>query len=244
MAGFLIVAILVVSGAGYLIFASNQRTPPPQGVTSTTSGSSAGVTSLTLTADSTIPPTPNWTYQGLVSAVLNSSEVHEQIINAYYYTIARYGASPSSGNETQLFAVVYVIGAQTITGDWTTGYNETYEGQLIFNVTVQYTNPSTYDVTGTTIMSLANESNQISFGATQKQAIGIALANSTVKADIGGMAYFVWFADSQVNDSAAGYWVQLSQVNGYRNLGILVNSDLTEVVEVVTSTSYPNIGAP
>jgi hypothetical protein len=119
----------------------------------------------------------------------------------------------------------------------------TYTGQQFFNATVQYTEPSTYNVTGVTVTALANQPYQISFDATQEQAIGVALANSTVKADIGGMAYFVTFADSQVNGTL-GYWVQIDQVNGYRTLQVLVNSDLTEVSEVIASTSYPNMGAP
>lgn len=191
---------------------------------------------------STTTQSISWDYQGLASAVLNSSEVEPQIANAYYHIIMRYGASPP-GNGTQLFADVYVVGAQTVSGNWTTGYTMTLTGQQILNVTAQYTKPSTYTITGMTVMNLTNQSNQISFNATQKQAIGIALANSTVRADIGGMAYFVRFADSQVNDSL-GYWVWIGQVNGYRNLAVLVNSDLTEVTEVVVSTSPPNLGWP
>jgi hypothetical protein len=168
--------------------------------------------------------------------------VKPHITNAYYYLVMRDGAA-SPGNGTQLFADVYVVGAQTVTGNWTTGYTMTYTGRQIFNGTVQYTEPSTYNVTGIAVTSLANQSYQITFDATQEQAIGVALANSTVKADIGGMAYFVTFADPQVNGTL-GHWVQIRQVNGYRSLGVLVNSDLTEVSEVVASTSYPNIGGP
>ena len=120
----------------------------------------------------------------------------------------------------------------------------TYAGRQVFNVTVQYTEPSTYNVTGVAVESLADQSYPISYGATQQQAIGVALANSTVKADLGGMAYYVWFADPQVNDSVSGYWVQIGQINGYRSLEILVNSDLTEVSEVTASDSYPNLGGP
>ncbi len=128
------------------------------------------------------------------------------------------------------------MGAQTVAGNWTTGYTVTLTGRQIFNVTVQYTKPSTYNVTRVTATNLADQSSQISFDSTQKQAIGVALANSTVKADISGMAYFVGFANSQVNRSVSGYWVQIGQVNGYRIVGVLVNSDLTDVLKVVTST--------
>lgn len=233
--GLLIVVILVAAGAGYLIGTSSHRT--------TTTESSPGISSDTIYG-STIPiPPPNWSYQGLASAVINSSEVKPHVTNAYYYFIMRYGAaSPSNG--TQLFADIYVVGAQTVAGNWTTGYTVTLTGRQILNVTVQYAKPSTYNVTGVTVTNLADQSNQNSFDETQKQAIGVALANSTVKADISGMAYFVGFADSQVNSSASGYWVQISQVNGYRSVGVLVNSDLMEVLKVVTSTSYPNLGAP
>src|SRR5208282_3859874 len=206
-----------------------------------TSENSLGTSSTTITGSTTLPPI-SWSYQGLVSAVTNSSEVKPHVTNAYYYFVMRYGAASPDG--TQLFADVYVVGAQTVTGNWTTGYTMTYAERQIFNATVQYAEPSTYTVTEVAVTNLANQSYQNSFNATQKQAIGVALANSTVKADIGGMVpYFVTFADSQVNGTL-GYWVQISQVNGYKNLGVLVNSDLTEVSEVVATTSYPNIGAP
>jgi len=91
---------------------------------------------------------------------------------------------------------------------------------------------------------LADSSSQTSFNATQKQAIGVALANSTVKADIVGMHYYVGFVDSQVNDSAPGYWVMIGQVNGYRSLAVLVNPGLTAVSKVIASDSPPNIGWP
>jgi len=234
--GLLIVGILVAAGAGYLISTSNQ---PTSSLTTT-----GVLTDSCPYCGSTIPtPPPSWSYQGLTAAVTNSSEVKPHIADAYYYIVMRYGAA-SPGNGSQLFEDVYVIGAQTVTGNWTTGYNETLTGQQIFNATVQYTEPSTYKVTGVTVKDLADSSSRASFNATQKQAIGVALANSTVKADIGGMDYYVGFVDSQVNGSAPGYWVMIGQVNGYRSLGILVNPGLTAVSKVVTSDSPPNIGWP
>jgi hypothetical protein len=179
----------------------------------------------------------------LTDAVTNSSEVKPHLVSAYYYIVMRYGTT-SPGNGTQLLEDIYVIGAQTVTGNWTTGYNETLTGQQIFNATVQYTEPSTYNVTGVTVKDLADSSSQSSFNATQKKAIGVALVNSTVKADIAGMDYYVGFVDPQVNGSAPGYWVMIGQVNGYRSLAVLVNPGMTEVSKVVTSDSPPNIGWP
>jgi hypothetical protein len=190
----------------------------------------------------TITPSTSisWDYQSLVSAIINSSEVKPDIANAYYYSVEREGAA-SPGNGTQLFAEFYVVGVQTVSGNWTTGYTVTYAGRQILNVTVQYTQPSTYNVTGMTVANLTDLSYQGgSYNTIQKQVIEVALANSTVRADIGGMAYYVDFADSQINGT--GYWVQISQVNGYKILEVTVNSDLTEVLEVVTYTSYPRLG--
>jgi hypothetical protein len=87
----------------YLTGAVNQRT--------TSSESSLGLPSTT-TYTTTLPPI-SWSYQGLTSAVLNSSEVNPHIAGAYYHFIARYGVTPA-GNGTQLFADVYVVGAQTV----------------------------------------------------------------------------------------------------------------------------------
>lgn len=199
-------------------------------------------TSTTVSGSTSVQP-QTWSYQGLTAAVTNSSEVKPHLVDAYYYIVMRYGAA-SSGNGNQLFEDIYVIGAQAVTGNWTTGYNETLTGQQIFNATVQYTEPSTYNVTSVTVKNLVDQSAQVSFDATQKQAIEVALANSSVKADIGGMNYYVGFADSQVNDSAPGYWVMISQINGYRSLGVLVDPDLTGVSMILTSDSPPNIGWP
>jgi hypothetical protein len=150
----------------------------------------------------------------------------------------------SSSNGTQLFADVYIIGAQSVTGNWTTGYTVAYTGRQVLNVTVQWTTPSTYNVTGVMITNLTNQTSQGSFDAVQKQAVGIALANSMVKSGISGMDCFVSFVDPQINDLCSGYWVLINQINGCRGLAVLINSGLIEVSEVVVSTSYPNFGAP
>ena len=238
--GFIIITIPINSTGGLQYSHAEIQSGPGNNFYSCTT---TVETSTTVSGSTSAVQPPTWSYQGLTAAVTNSSEVKPHLVGAYYYIVMRYGVAPP-GNGIQLFEDIYVIGAQTVTGNWTTGYNETLTGQQIFNATVQYTEPSTYNVTGVTVKSLADSTGRTSFNATQKQAIGVALANSTVKADIGGMDYYVGFVDSQVNDSAPGYWVMIGQVNGYRSLGVLVNPSLTGVSKVVTSDSPPNIGWP
>src|SRR5271170_3564318 len=85
-----IVIAAVVISASILAYSSFERTVTGS---RTTSESSPGITSMTITTDSTTLPPISWSYQGLASAVTNSSEVKPHITNAYYYFIMRDGAA-------------------------------------------------------------------------------------------------------------------------------------------------------
>ncbi|MDG6992722.1 MAG: hypothetical protein JRM76_05725, partial [Nitrososphaerota archaeon] len=93
----------------------------------------------------------------------------------------------SSNNGTPLLAQADNTGKGVLNGNWAIGYTVAYTGRQVLNVTVQWTTPSTYNVTGVMITNLTNQTSQGSFDAVQKQAVGIALANSMVKSGISGM---------------------------------------------------------
>jgi hypothetical protein len=164
--------------------------------------------------------------------------VKPHITNVYYESILAGGAKNQS-DQSHLFLDLFVVGAQQVSGNWTTAYNVTYIGRQILNVTVQFQPPSSYTVSGWTGTTLSAQSRQLSFNSTQKQAIQVALSNSTVKSDVDGIKYYVYSAEPCCNSTVSGYWLQMDQVNGYKSIGILVNTSLTEVLKVVTFIGEP-----
>ena len=227
-----VIIVLAMAGTSVYLFPSGSTTP----------NSSTTTTSLSLRT--TITSTTGvvgagWNYYALASAIYNSSEVKPHITGVYYYGIPDY-APPTDPNP---YAEVYVVAAQVISGNWTTGYTVTYTGRQTLNVTVKFTYPSTYNVTGMVVTNLADKSSQISFNATQRQAIQTALENSTVKADLSGMPYYVYhaFATPNPNGTGTAYWVQIAQVNGYKVVQIQVNPALTEVLDVMIFTESLNL---
>ena len=236
-----VVVVLVMAGASVYLFPSGPGTTTT-GVSTNSSittalGSSTATTSVglrTTTTSTTGIVGAGWNYFDLSSAVYNSSEVKPHIADVYYYDTVAFAAP----NDSNPYVEVYVVGAQVVSGNWTTGYTVTYTGRQVFNVTVHFTRPSTYNVTGTVETNLADQSSQISFNATQRQAIQTALENSTVKADLSGMQYYVYHAFATPNPNGTGtvYVIQIAQVNGYKAVQIEENSTLTEVLNVVTFT--------
>ena len=232
-----VIVVLVMAGASFYLF--------PSGPGTTTSGvSKSSPTTTTLGLRTTITSTTGivgagWNYFDLSSAIYNSSQVKPHITGVYYYNTVDF-APPNDSNP---YAEVYVIGEQVVSGNWTTGYTVTYTGRQTLNVTVQFTRPSTYNVTGMVVTSLTDNSSQISFNATQRRAIQTALENSTVKADLSGMPYYVYHAFATPNPNGTGtvYVIQIAQVNGFKAVQIQENSALTEVVNVMTYTESPNL---
>jgi len=227
-----VIVVLAMAGASFYLF--------PSGPGTTTSGvSKSSTTTTTLGLRTTITSTTGivgagWNYFDLSSAIYNSSQVKPHITGVYYYGIPVF-APPNDSNP---YAEVYVIAAQVVSGNWTTGYTVTYTGRQTLNVTVQFTRPSTYNVTGMVVTNLKDNSSQISFNTTQRLAIQTALENSTVKADLSGMPYYVYHAFATPNPNGTGtvYVIQIAQVNGYKAVQIQENSALTEVVNVMTFT--------
>jgi len=226
-----------MAGASFYFF--------PSGSGTTTSGvSKSSTTTTTLGLRTTITSTTGivgagWNYFDLSSAIYNSSQVKPRITGVYYYAIPVF-APPNDSNP---YAEVYVIAAQVVSGNWTTGYTVTYTGRQTLNVTVQFTRPSTYNVTGMVVTNLPDNSSQISFNVTQRQAIQTAVENSTVKADLGGMPYYVYHAFATPNPNGTGtvYVIQIAQVNGYEAVQIEENSALTNVLNVVIFNQSLNL---
>src|SRR6202035_3395252 len=76
------------------------------------------------------------------------------------------------------FGIFNVTGVQSVTGNWTTGYNVAYTHNELINVSAAGV------VTHVAVYPLPDRNYTISYSSQQQQVIQIALSNSTVRADM------------------------------------------------------------
>jgi|GEM_PF-6691134 hypothetical protein len=250
------VLILAVTFAAFLpiqpgMNTSSSSSAPFKGTSTTILGSTTSLRSTTYLGSSTSlgstystrsePTEIPWNSTAAADAALDSSAVEGYTKGAYYYSIGSLGlVNPS--NESTIWADVFVVGSQVVSGNWTAGYVVMYTGLKALVATVRLTPPTSYTVTGLNATNLANRTDDISFDSNQRQAIQVAVSNSTVKGDLSGMEYYVSYASDQPsnNGTMLGYIIQIVQVNGYKALLVNVNLSTTEVTEVTSYTQWPS----
>jgi hypothetical protein len=232
---------------------------PGPTVTTTTSGSESASTGLTTTTVITLPPTSSPTQNGTtvypvandgvnfteaVLAAQNSPAVQGYISKAYSYSVeqAYLGKSePSLGGPVLVFVTFNVTAGRSVSGNWTTGYSITYSGRAFLNATVEFTAPSTYQVTNLAVANLPSANQSVSFTSQQQRVIQVALSNSTVKQYTTQSEYYVqsvtYFPPNSGNETFAGdYLVYIGQVNGSCVIGIFVNPNTNSVVTTYNDT--------
>jgi len=79
-------------------------------------------------------------------------------------------------NPVNLSVIITVIGTQSVTGNWTTGYTITYSGIKTLAVAALFTAPDTYELTGVGVTILPNQTESISFGFQQQKAIATVVS--------------------------------------------------------------------
>ncbi len=177
----------------------------------------------------------------LADAVFNSPKVESQTTDAYYYIMLSQRQNPA--NASQLFVEVFVVKAQSVTGDWTTGYGINYTGRELLNVTVEanfLALQSTYKVDSISVTALPDTSANISFTKDQQQAIRTALSNSTVSGQLGSISYYVWNVVTMTNGGVVTeFQVQIDQVNGSQGILAAVDPGLTRVWSVTVFPQSP-----
>ena len=171
-------------------------------------------------------------YGQIANATMYSPQVQAYVKTAYSYDIA--GISPDPDNPNIASVIVNVTGAQTVTGNWTTGYVISYSGIRMLNVTVQLMSPSAYEVTKVGVTTLAGYNESVEFSEQQQRVIQVALSSTAVRNLMGPSPFYVKSVTPfpVTNGTYAGdYFALLYQLNGTRIVGVFVNPSATAVVD-------------
>ncbi|HVC27716.1 MAG TPA: hypothetical protein VND40_06095 [Nitrososphaerales archaeon] len=168
----------------------------------------------------------------LKNATLASRQVLQFIKTAYEYHLAYFAFSRTDANV--MYAVLNVTGSQVVTGNWTTGYQVSYVGDKLLNVTVLQVVHSHFQVTHVSAYALPDRSESVAYTPQQLQAISVALSDPKVRSLMVEPPYYVEFVGSSGNATTTdSYFIQLYQVDGTGIVGAFVNPGLGSVV-----TSY------
>jgi hypothetical protein len=187
--------------------------------------------------------------EGLFSAYLASLKAPSII--QYITTAYRYSSSSSidiatvvysSSNYTLSLVPIYVIAAQNVVGNWTTGYTITYTGIKLFNVIVACTGDcdhgtnNNYTATNVNSASLPDSVVSLSFDSQAQRAIQVALSRTIVRDLAPASTYYVDSVTpnqpSPNNMTKGNYLVSLYQINGTHILNVYVAPSLDGVVAI------------
>jgi hypothetical protein len=229
-----VMGVLALATAASYFVPGGQSTVATHTVTSTTGPCTVGCGLSTYTfsfTSTTGTPSP---MDRLVAAVESSPTVQDVVSGAYYSSVL--GEEQNPANDSQVFIQVFVVQNQDVSGNWTTEYTLTYTGRAVLNVTVDVNLlalQSTYKIDGYTLKNLPDQTTQLNFNATQRQAIQVALSNSTVRSVLDGAQFYIW----NQPPTGPGYYVQINQVNNKNSWLVFVNQSETSVVWI-ENTGY------
>ncbi len=165
----------------------------------------------------------------LKNATLDSQQVLAFIKGAYEYHLVYFAFSKAYANV--MYAILNVTGSQVVTGNWTTGYQVSYVGDKLLNVTVIQVIPSHYQVTHLSSYSLPDRNSTVTYTPQQRDAIQVALSDPKSKSLMVAAPYYVEFVGSSGNGTLVGtYFIQLYQVDGTGVVGAFVNPSTDSVV--------------
>jgi len=162
------------------------------------------------------------------NATLDTPQVLPFIKTAYEYHLVYFAHSQT--NWDLMYAVLNVTGNQVVTGNYTTGYQVSYVGNELLNVTVFRVTFQHFDVTHVSAYALPDRNESVLYTPQQVQAIGLALSDSKVASLMVGPHYYAEFVGSSGNaTNAVSYVVQLYQVDGTVIVGAFVDLSLNSV---------------
>jgi hypothetical protein len=162
---------------------------------------------------------------------LENSTLTSQVLSAYYHSLLYLNYNDSDLSSQS--AVFNVTGRQIVTGNWTGQYHVDYVRNELVNISTSFTKPSTYVVTHASVYDLPDRNYNVSFTPQQRQIIGIALSNSTVKGLTAAYPFYVKLVYPYNGGPLTGTEaVQLYQVDGPRVINIWVDSTTSPVVAV------------
>jgi hypothetical protein len=162
------------------------------------------------------------------NATLDTRQVLPFIRTAYDYHLVYFAHSAANWNV--MYAVLNVTGSQAVAGNYSSGYQVSYVGNKLLNVTVLKVAFQHFDVTHVSAYSLPDRNESVGYTPQQATAIGVALSDSNVTGLMAGQPYYAKFVGSTGNATATGsYLVQLYQVDGTGIVGAFVNLSLGSV---------------
>lgn len=163
------------------------------------------------------------------NATLDTRQVLPFIKTAYEYHLVYF--AHSTANWDVIYAVLNVTGKQVVTGNYSAGYQVSYVGNKLLNVTVLKVAFQHFDVTHVSAYLLPDRNESVAYAPQQARAISLALSDPKVASLMAGLPYYAEFVGSPGNATATGsYIVQLYQVDGAGIVGAFVNPSLNSVV--------------
>jgi len=177
----------------------------------------------------TVPSCTSYSFPGPTAQieVLNSSQVFPFVKGAYYFDVAFVKGDYTSKTDF----ILNVTGRLLVTGNWSTGYNVSFVGNELLNITVQKTQQSSHVVTSVLVNHLPDRNSSLTFTQQQKAIIQVALSNSTVTGFMTDPPYYVALVYPEGGGPLNGTnVVELLQVNGIRAIAAWVNEGTTAVV--------------
>ena len=225
-------------------------------VTGASTSTSIGTTSFAVTTSTTLfstttstgPPASTttsianaaWEPGQVATLVLESSVVQSYIGSAYSYHIGDMKPSPSNPN--LITVSVNVTGAQSVNGNWTTGYEVSYTGLRTLTAEVLFNAPSSFTLQNVAVTELPGVNQSVAYDSQQQQIVRVALSNATgiIKGLMGSAAFYVDSVTSvplQNGTYAGDYFVFIYQVDGPKLVGVFVNGGITAVVDSYTATN-------
>lgn len=163
------------------------------------------------------------------NATLDTRQVLPFIKTAYEYHLVYFAHSKTDWGV--MYAILNVTGSQIVTGNYTTGYQVSYVGNKLLNVTFFRVAFQHFDVTHVSAYALPDRNESVAYTPQQVRAIGLALSDANVTSLMVGPPYYVEFVGSSGNaTNAANYVVELYQVDGPEIVGAFVNLSLSSVL--------------
>lgn len=193
-----------------------------------TSYSSANITYI-------VPTCTTYSFPGALTQieVLNSSKVLPYVERAYNYSVV-YVKDLTSATDY----VLNVTGRLEVAGNWTTGYDLSYTGNKLLNITV-LSEPG-HPVSSVLVDSLPDRHVSITFTRQQQSIIQTALSNSTVQALMIDPPYFVVTEYPGAGPQNGTDTVLFQQVQGILGVAVDLNASTMAVLDA-SNGSYAGV---
>jgi len=162
------------------------------------------------------------------NGTLDTPQVLSFIKTAYEYHLVYF--THSKTNWDVMYAVLNITGHQVVNGNYSTGYQVSYVGNKLLNVTVlRVANVHIY-VMHVSAYALPDRNESVAYTPQQVRVIGLTLSDPKVTSLMAGLPYYVKFVGTSGNaTTSANYVVQLYQVDGAEFVGASVNMSLNSV---------------